>query len=275
MRLKYQFLIDTWAEDKNCGPNSSRQLHLEGYDVQLHYNEACQVSAISVHIPGVEFPRGDDGRLRLPTDFSAHTANAFEVATFFVSLFHYQTGRGFLQEWPNYPSDYLPESDEEANWRKTFLQCDARMPICALAGKGSYDVSASTLTRYFEVRDALGFYVDALKLTDPVSKYRELYRVLERSFPFATKEMAAALFTHLQSTGHICSPERIRTLQDLRNKCSHARSDFVAANDWKGLREIREALPELQEIARLLIERQSAQEKEPRAQAGGNKQEGG
>lgn len=262
MRLKYQFLIETWAEDKNCGPNSSRQLHLEGYDVELHYNEACQVSAISVHIPGVQFPKRDDGVLRLPADFSEHTAKAFEVAGFLVSLFHYQTGRGFLQEWPNHPSDYLPESDEEAAWRKTFLQRGWRMPISTLAGKGPYDVSPSTLAKYLMVRDPLALYVDGLKLTDPVAKYRELYRVLERSFRLNAKEMALALFEHLQSVGHVCSLERIRTLQDLRNKCSHAKSNFIAANDWKGLREIQEALPELQKIARLLLERPPRGEEE-------------
>ena len=158
MKLKYNHRVETWAEDRNYDPSESRKLCYESNGVDLLiecvYDEARQICGIVVYVPGVQLPRNEKGNLYLHS-FPEETARAYEAASFLVDLLHYQTGRGVLLEWPNEPDDYLPEKPEERDFRERLVIANSRIPHSAMAGRGTYDLSAPTVQRYSRVRAAL------------------------------------------------------------------------------------------------------------------------
>ena len=254
MMLKYSYVVDTWAEDQRYTPSQSLRFAFESQQVEFLFNETHQVSGMAVYVPNVELPRRG-GKLYLPlSSFPEETAKAFEVASFFVNLLHYQTGKGALIKWPNGPQDYIPETREEAEFREKLLIANFNIPLAWSIAKGAHDLSQATLQRYSRVRDALNIYTDALRLADPISKFRELYRVLERFFPYEGRRFDTTASQYLAHSLPNFTRRRIKILRRLRNKCSHAKAEVITSGDWKGLNQVRAALEDLQKIARVLLE---------------------
>jgi len=257
MKLKYNFRVETWAEDRNHHPLQSQKLCFEsnGVDllIELVHDEARQVCGIVVYVPGVQLPRNEEGNLYLPS-FPEETARAYEAASFLVDLLHYQTGKGVLLEWPNGPDDYLPETPEDRDFREKLVIANAKIPHSSGMLRGPYDLSPPTVRRYFQVRTALSIYTDAARLSDPISKFREFYRILERFFGSGDKRFDSRVAEYLGRFRSDVTKDQITAWRDLRNKCSHANRNFTTSGDWKGLNEIRASLIDLQETARLLVE---------------------
>ncbi len=252
MKLKYTYTVETWAEDKNYGPSQSQQLPFESYEVEFLFNEIHQIDGIAVYIPNVELPR-KEGKLYLPS-FPEETAKAYEVASFFANLLHYQTGKGVLLEAPNEPQAYLPETDEETDFCEKRIANSRLLHSWKARTKGAYDFSLTTLERYSKVEDALTIYADARRLTESISKFREFYRVLEHFFPKNGEDFDKAVSQYLVKFSPKFTEDTIRALRELRNKCSHAKRDFITSADWEGLNQIRIEVNNLQEIAGLLLE---------------------
>lgn len=257
MKLKYNYRVETWAEDRNYDPSQSQKLCYESYGVdlliELVYDEARQVFGIVVYVPGVQLPRNEEGNLYLPS-FPEETARAYEAASFLIDLLHYQTGRGVLLEWPNGPDDYLSETPEERDFREKLVIANFKIPYSSGVLRGPYNLSPPTVQRYSQVRAALSIYTSAARLSDPISKFREFYRILERFFDPKDKRFDSRVAEYLGQFRSDVTEDKITALRVLRNKCSHATENFITSGEWRGLNEIRASLVDLQETARLLVE---------------------
>lgn len=138
------------------------------------------------------------------------------------------------------PVSYIPETEEDQKLHKSSIVQQQREAVFPFR-VGDIDIESikQSFQRSWRHREFLHIKAHAMRLNDPISQYRELYRALE----YASK--------HLPSVEVKDKLEEDRDLLDLRNirnKCSHAFEDFITHSDLEGLEKIEEALPKLEEV---------------------------
>lgn len=250
MKLKYTYVLKTGARDLEYGPSRSRHLAFEGCEVEFLFEEDHRISGMAVYLPDVRLPR-ENGRLHVPA-FTRQTVTAHALATFFVNLLYFQTGEGTILRSENSPR-LIAETDEEAAFLDTYIVARFSAPIGWTTLEGQYDLRPETIDGWRRVKNPLTMYVDACRLTDPISKFREFYRVFEYFFPQSRGVFDHAVAAHLRVLDQRFTEAKVRRLRVLRDKCSHAKGKFITSAHWSALGRVREELSDLQSGALLLL----------------------
>ena len=162
--------------------------------------------------------------------------------------------------------DFIPEDEREERFlagKKRRVRKSLRMSYRVYGGnlldiKGFKDLWAH--------RDALACYAEATRLKHPVAIYREMYRILEYFFarPSAVsrfkgtkkkgaKKVLERAACYLQQFDAKYDEDFLEKLKELRDRCSHTARDYITPNDLEGLQALREKIPELKNIARILL----------------------
>lgn len=163
------------------------------------------------------------------------------------------------------PVSYIPETEEDQKLLESSIVQQQREAVFPFR-VGDIDIESikQSFQRSWRHREFLHIKAHAMRLNDPISKYRELYRALE----YALKHLSSVEVKDklkdklgedekkkkLKKPDLVLSiltgkkPEYYRDLRDLRDKCSHAFEDFITHSDLEGLEKIEEALPKLEEV---------------------------
>ncbi len=107
--------------------------------------------------------------------------------------------------------------------------------------------------------NALANFADGLRVTNPILKYEQFYKVLEHSFSErnivgnnALDKAVATYVTTFDSQFDECA---VRRLRNVRNRCVHPRqANHINPQNFSAVEELRSTLPAMEGLARILIE---------------------
>lgn len=202
-----------------------------------------------------------------------------KIGLYVADVLAYQTGLGEIQGnldvvFKEAFSEFIPENEEE----ERFIEAKRRRLSKSLTMQyriyGGNLIRVNDLKNLCRHRDAIACYAEAMRLKHPISVYRELYRIIEYFFarPGMTKKKTnmTKKKTKTKLTGRDKFIERasdhlsrfdqkydfefLKELTDLRDRCSHTNKNYITPNDTEGLEELRKKIPELQKIAKILID---------------------
>jgi G3E family GTPase len=200
---------------------------------------------------------------------------AYSLAAYIADVLQRQTH--FCELLSISPIDYIKETEEDEDLLKnSIVKVQSQATFSWRTGGGSIDLTEQALNRYWNHRELLHIEAHAMRLDDPISKYRELYRVLDYAEREAEREIVGrkrqspspqkrskpnkkdkhlAKFIASSPEEESELKEKFCKLRELRNQCSHAYNDFITYGNMEGLKKIKESLPELEEIVRRLEEK--------------------
>lgn len=186
---------------------------------------------------------------------------AYSIAAYIADVLQDQLHFCELIEESISPFKYIPETEAD----NQLLNCStirkqASWTFVWRTGDISIDLQA--LERYWNHRELLHIKAHGLRLKDPISAYRELYRVLD----FAIKHLPKvhvkltekAKKSNIKKEDLVLAkhtgrkPEEFRDFRILRDRCSHAFQDFITYGKLEDLEAIQKALPKLKEIVDIL-----------------------
>jgi len=76
---------------------------------------------------------------------------------------------------------------------------------------------------------------------------------VKRTREKGTRKVLERAARYLQQFAPKYDEDFLEELKKFRDRCSHTASDYITPNDLKGLKALREKVPELKEIARILL----------------------
>ena len=250
MKLKYRYEVDTWAKDES-GSLKSLAKHIENYDVEFLFDDEHKLTAINVLVPDAKVTYSTEGTVQ-PLDKSKD-AKAHIIANYIVNVLQEETGKCDFRKLPETP-EYVPEiSQEEAELKGKKFTFSRSLSADAFI-RGRFDFSENTLNKYIKQMDAFAIYSDAKRISNPVGKYREFFRVLEHFFPFEREEFDRKVSSHFIKYDNKYIGKYVNDLRQLRNRCSHAKKNYIISSDLAGMEQVKSKLHEIQKMAKLLIE---------------------
>ena len=252
MRLKYEYRLDTWARGRGYDSKNSLTLTVSNYEIEFTFDDNNNVIGMSIFIPNAGVMLSEKGTIDASLD-KKKEVEVHSIANYIANILYEQTGRcKFDVGIP----EYVPETEEERRELegKTFTRFRS-FTINAEIG-GFADLSQPALSKYFRQKDALAMYVDARKMTNPTGKFREFFRVLDHYFAYEGTTFDREVHNYLVRFDSKYSEDFIEKLRNLRNRCSHAKTDrdYITSNDLEGMKEIQSRMGDIQGIAKLLIE---------------------
>lgn len=249
MKLKYAYELDTTARDLS-GKLRNLTRRIGNSDIEFSFDCEHKLTSINVFIPNAKVTYNNQGAIE-PLDKSKDV-EAYLVANYVANVLQEETGKCDIRKIPDIPQ-YVPESQQEEIELegKTFVLRES-FGITALLII-PFDFSEETLNKYLGRTDALAIYSDAKRMSNPIGKYREFFRVLEYFFPFEGREFDTKASEYFQKYNRKYTEKYIRDLRQLRNQCTHARKDYITSNNLAKIEELRSKQKEIQDMAKLLI----------------------
>jgi len=250
MKLKYQFDLESWAENSAYDSRSSLIRTIDNYTVEFRFNDKYCICGINVFIPNAKVAYDDRGKV-VPDE--TKSAQAYLIANYVADILHMQTGKCIIVRGP-YTLKLIPESEKE---KRRFIEkyAGSSTEILKVDVKGHCNLSESGLNKYVNQKDAFSIYMDAKRMINPIGRYREFFRVLDHFFPYKWLEFDTKVSTYLQRFNAKYTMGLIENLRNLRNRCSHAKSKkrYITPYDLEGVKEVGANLGTIEEIAKLLI----------------------
>jgi hypothetical protein len=159
------------------------------------------------------------------------------------------------------PIAYIPETDKDKKLlENSLIKQEREAAFVSRVGDINIDSIQRSFQRYWQHREFLHIKSHAMRLKDPISKYRELYRTLEyaqkhlpkvklqkadKKARFNKSDLVLAKHTGLK-------PEEFKNLRLLRDQCSHAAENFITHGDLEEIKKIEEAMPMLKKAVDIL-----------------------
>ena len=233
------------------------------------------IAAIRLILSGITLQRGPTGSIR--TDTEEIKAKAYSAIGLIANNVFSQTGvdafapskviDGYPYDMGNNPDDISPEGADE---QKEFER-DGRW---RLGGSrtlkwrilGEFDPSAYAAKVAHS--PALANFADGLRAESPFVKYEQFYKVVEHFFPDTAKTHGGALegpkldravSAHISGMDARFTEDKVRELREVRIRSVHAHpyntvGSHLSPQDIRDTRQVLERLPDLRDLARLLLE---------------------
>jgi hypothetical protein len=162
---------------------------------------------------------------------------AFEVVIEFASL-----------------SEQVLMAESEAD-RKRLKELDSLAPFEDLNARISLhpprfqSIDTETLDKLLAREVGLALYSDALRLSTPIGRFRELWRVLESAFGQKDSDLLSSLANYEPAVKLECGYEELRELHILRGQASHAESSAGLDEYHRVSSRVEALLPRLESLA--------------------------
>jgi len=249
MKLKYRYEVDAWARDESENLNSLSRC-IGNYDIEFLFDDEHKLTVIDVFVPNAKVTYSLEGTIQSLD--KSKDAEAHIIANYIVNVLQEETGKCGIRKMPDTP-EYVPETPEEkAELEGKTFTVTKSYSISALLRR-PFDFAEETLSKYLKQIDALAIYSDAKRMNNPVGKYREFFRVLEHFFPYEGDEFDRKVSKHFEKYDSKYTQKYVYDLKQLRNRCSHAKKNYITSNDLTGLEQVKSRLEEIQKMAKLLI----------------------
>lgn len=252
MKLKYEYKVDTWVKNDECDVQSTASQTIDNCDVEFNFDTNNALFRIFILIPNVKVMLNEAGNVDAFLDEQSR-AKAYSLANYISNVVYLQTGKCDISEVR--VVGYVPETDaDKKELERTCVHQKTFGIDVVIVGRPK--LSNEALSRYLAEKDALAIYVDAERMTNLPSKYREFFRVLEYYFPYEGQRFDCELHTYLKRFDQKYCIDYIRKLRGLRNKCSHAkkRNNYITSNDLREIQTLRAEIGGIQFIAKLLLD---------------------
>lgn len=174
---------------------------------------------------------------------------AYELAAYAADILQNQAS--YCELLGVTPDTYVPETDEDKQLiENSLIRRKTELAFAYQVGDIDIDSIKQSFQSYWQHREFLHIKSHAMRLKDPISKYRELYRTLEyaeKHLPKVKVELqeadkkAGLKKSDLVLAKHTgLKPEDFKELRLLRNQCSHAFENFITHGDSEGIKKIEE-----------------------------------
>lgn len=179
-----------------------------------------------------------------------------DIALYITDVLAFQTGRGdLLSQSSDAFEKFLPENDADRR------MIEGKRTMCydsiSLSHQiyGGHLISVDEFKNFYVHRDALSCYAEASRLRYPISKYRELYRVIEYYFRvYKEKPFIERTSAYLSQFDAKYDKSLMGEIYKLRTMCSHTiKRDSITPNKRAKLDKLQVMIPELEAIAKILL----------------------
>ncbi len=234
------------------------------------------VAAVHLILTGVTLKRGASGSITTNTD--EIKSKTFYAINLIANNVLFQTGvdafapskviKGYPNDMGNYPSSIDPETDDE----KKELNRDNRRTVgnslpTSWRILGKFD-SSMYLARVAHSA-GLANYADGIRAESPFVKYEQFYKVIEHFFPDPNRrhggalqgnELDRAVSAHMVRIDSRFTQSKVKKLREVRIRSMHAHpyntvGSHLSPQNMQDTQTLVQALPDLQDLARLLLER--------------------
>lgn len=268
MKLRFTYYLRTWWSSFWDAPEMRAQTECilgEDYSIRFvlerkrRYQEGIREYLsvpIEINVSNVQVYRNPSRNQEIDGTLDEGSKQKADLmAAFLADMLQIQAGLGILEGCEATP-EYIPESDEDkkrlkghrTKWQSETLE----FPV-----ESRFDLSSETLSRFWNQPELLYLKARAERLNDPISKYRELYRVVE----YAYRGLKGHKGSRQSNNSKIkafdkdiakyidLSPEEIRDLRLVRDDCSHPYGKLLTHRNLKGFEGLEAALPKLKRVA--------------------------
>jgi hypothetical protein len=234
-------------------------------DIQLNFKLSERVEVEAKHflkLPvEVDIPIKDEQIIKEKLSQDA-PKGAYMLAAYAADILQNQASYCELLEVT--PIAYIPETDKDKKLLENSLieqrLIERKAAFAFRVGDIDIDSIQRSFQRYWQHREFLHIKSHAMRLKDPISKYRELYRTLEYAqkhlpkvkLQKADKKARFNKFDLVLAKHTGLKPEEFKNLRLLRDQCSHAAENFITHVDLEGIKKIEEALPRLEKVVNIL-----------------------
>jgi hypothetical protein len=249
MKLKYRYYVDTWARDETQGLKSLTR-RIRNCEVEFLFDDGHKLRAIDILIPNASVTYSTGGTIQ-PLDKS-NDAEAHIIANYIVNVLQEETGKCDIIKTPDTP-EYVSETPEEKTLLEGKVFTRTRSIFANAIISGSINFSEKILNKYIKQIDAFAIYSDAKRMTNPVGKFREFFRVLEHFFPYEGEEFDRKASKYFGKYDSKFTEKFVYRLRQLRNRCTHAKKNYITSNDIEGMDQVKTKLKDIHTMAKLLI----------------------
>lgn len=251
MIVKYKCVLEKHKIEVN---GNSEPLSIDGVQVVFCIKHNILLS-FSVAVPQVKIREAENGWIE--SSYPDARDKAYGVALYIINNIYFETGTDLidaLAEWGE-SCDLIDENTDEADLLKKTRMISKNLRV-SWNILGAYKFI--DLENKFSHEKAKALYADAMRAANPFSRYILFYSVVDYYFSkYEGKDFDKEVSAYAIQHDSRFNENMVASLREIRIGCVHPNPKKVeplSPSKISNVKSVEEKLPDIQKLARLLLE---------------------